>query len=54
MVEPVFGQIKNRLGGDLKHRGKEMINCEWRLIATSHNLLKYWRQQQLSLQPTQA
>jgi transposase len=43
MVEPVFGQIKQRLGADLKHRGIDMITSEWRLIAASHNLLKYWR-----------
>jgi hypothetical protein len=46
MIEPVFGQIKNRLGADLKHRGTEMVTTEWRLIAASHNLLKYWRHQQ--------
>lgn len=48
MVEPVFGQIKQRLGPDLKHRGIDMITSEWRLIAASHNLLKYWRHQTLT------
>jgi transposase len=42
-VEPVFGQIKNRLGNNLHHRGLEAARAEWRLIATSHNLAKYWR-----------
>lgn len=43
MVEPVFGQIKNRLGDRLHHRGHAKTTTEWKLIATSHNLLKYWR-----------
>lgn len=43
MVEPVFGQIKNRLGNNLNHRGLEAAKTEWTLITTSHNLLKYWR-----------
>ena len=42
-VEPVFGQIKNRLGPRLDHRGIEAVTTEWQLITTSHNLLKYWR-----------
>ena len=42
-VEPVFGQIKNRLGNNLSHRGIDAARSEWRLVATSHNLLKYWR-----------
>ncbi len=43
IVEPVFGQIKNRLGNNLNHRGLDAVKNEWTLIATSHNLLKYWR-----------
>jgi transposase len=43
LVEPVFGQIKNHLGNNLQHRGLEAARAEWRLIATSHNLAKYWR-----------
>ena len=44
-VEPVFGQIKNRLGPHLDHRGIDAVTTEWNLITTSHNLLKYWRAQ---------
>jgi hypothetical protein len=43
MVEPVFGQIKQRLGSNIHHRGIDAVTCEWKMIATSHNLLKYWR-----------
>jgi transposase len=49
MVEPVFGQIKNRLGDRLHHRGHAKATTEWKMIATSHNLLKYWRH--LTVQP---
>jgi hypothetical protein len=42
-VEPVFGQIKNRLGSALHHRGIDAVRTEWQLMTTSHNLLKYWR-----------
>jgi transposase len=45
MIEPVFGQAKQRLGPYFLHRGFDMVNTEWRLIAASHNLLKYWRRQ---------
>ena len=43
MVEPVFAQIKNRLGPRLHHRGLNNARTEWQMIAASHNLLKYWR-----------
>jgi len=43
MAEPVFGQIKNRLGARLHHRGHANAATEWKMIAASHNLLKYWR-----------
>lgn len=45
MIEPVFGQIKNRLGEHLPFRGLDAVKAEWTLICTSHNLLKYWRHQ---------
>ena len=41
MIEPVFGQTKNRLGYRLRQRGLDNISTEWNLITTSHNLLKY-------------
>jgi len=43
MVEPVFAQIKNRLGHRLRTRGLANVSTEWDLITTSHNLLKYLR-----------
>lgn len=43
MVEPVFAQIKNRLGHRLRTRGLANVTTEWDLITTSHNLLKYLR-----------
>lgn len=40
-IEPVFGNIKNNLGYRRFHlRGLRGTNSEWRLICTSHNLLK--------------
>ncbi len=44
MVEPVFAQIKaNRGIGRFKRRGRAAARSEWRLIATTHNLLKLYR-----------
>jgi transposase len=44
MVEPVFAQIKaNRRIDRLKRRGRAAARSEWRLIATTHNLLKLYR-----------
>jgi len=44
MVEPVFAQIKtNRRIDRLKRRGRAAARSEWRLIATTHNLLKLHR-----------
>ncbi len=40
-IEPVFGQIKaNRRLDRFHRRGWAAVRSEWRLIATSHNLLK--------------
>jgi transposase len=40
-VEPVFGQIKfNRMINRFQRRGRTACRSEWRLIATTHNLLK--------------
>jgi transposase len=41
-IEPVFGQIKNRLGEHIPFRGLPAAAAEWNLVCTSHNLLKYW------------
>ncbi len=43
-VEPIFGQIKDNRG--IRHymrRGIEACSQEWKLICTTHNLLKLWR-----------
>lgn len=43
-IEPVFGQIKaNRGITRFRRRGLAAARNEWRLIATTHNLLKIWR-----------
>ena len=43
VVEPCIGQIKNRGFWRLLLRGLEKVRGEWALIATAHNLLKYYR-----------
>jgi transposase len=43
-VEPVFGQIKGARGiTRFRRRGLDAARTEWRLIATTHNILKMWR-----------
>jgi transposase len=43
-IEPIFGQIKhNRNIRTLSRRGLAAVTSEWRLICTTHNLLKLWR-----------
>ena len=40
-IEPVFGQIKHNRGMTrFRRRGRAAARSEWRLIATTHNLLK--------------
>ncbi|NYD34639.1 transposase [Actinomycetospora corticicola] len=39
-VEPVFGQIKNRIADRFRVRGLVAVRAELTLIATAHNLLK--------------
>ena len=43
IVEPVFGQIKQRGHRQFRLRGKRKARGEWSLICTSHNLLKLHR-----------
>jgi len=43
IVEPVFGQIKNRGHRQFRLRGRSKVRAEWSLICTSHNLLKLFR-----------
>jgi hypothetical protein len=44
IVEPVFGQIKERRGfRRFSFRGKEKVVAEWLLICLTHNLLKLFR-----------
>jgi transposase len=43
-IEPIFGQTKhNRRTDRFQRRGLAACRSEWRLIAATHNLLKYWR-----------
>jgi transposase len=47
MIEPIFGQLKQVLGfRQFSMRGQAAMRGEWRLMATVHNLLKLWRQEQ--------
>jgi transposase len=47
MIEPIFGQSKQVLGfRQLSMRGLASMRSEWRLMATVHNLLKLWRNDQ--------
>jgi transposase len=44
IVEPVFGQIKEQRGfRRFSLRGKENVNCEWKLVCAVSNLLKLFR-----------
>ena len=49
MVEPVFGQLKQRSGPRLQHRGMDKVNTEWKMMAAAHNLLKCWRRHTLQM-----
>ena len=47
MIEPIFGQLKQALGfRQFSMRGLASMRGEWRLMATVHNLLKLWRNDQ--------
>jgi len=47
-VEPVFGQIKEVRGlRRFRFRGLERVQCEWKLICATHNLLKLFRHRSL-------
>jgi transposase len=47
MIEPIFGQLKQVLGfRQFSMRGMASMRGEWRLMATVHNLLKLWRNDQ--------
>src|SRR5215207_3754210 len=44
IIEPVFGQIKDARGiRRFMRRGKAAADSEWKLIASTHNLLKLYR-----------
>lgn len=43
IVEPVFGQIKNRGFRRFSMRGLKKVRGEWALACTTHNLLKLFR-----------
>jgi hypothetical protein len=41
MIETVFGHTKHNRGlGRFRRRGRSAVRTEWRLIATTHNLVK--------------
>jgi hypothetical protein len=43
-AEPVFGQIKEaRRARRFQRRGLSAVDCEWKLLAATHNMLKMWR-----------
>lgn len=43
-IEPIFGQIKTgRRMNRFRRRGLDAARHEWRLAATTHNILKMWR-----------
>ena len=43
-VEPVFGQIKEVRGARrFQRRGLSAVDCEWKLLAMTHKVLKMWR-----------
>lgn len=43
-AEPVFGQIKEiRKSDRFMRRGEDACGSEWKLLCTTHNLLKLWR-----------
>jgi transposase len=43
MIEPVFGQMKQLGGPRMRHRGRDKVDGEWKMMAAAHNLLKCWR-----------
>jgi transposase len=44
MIEPIFGDTKfNRRAERFRRRGLACCRAEWRLLCTTHNLLKLWR-----------
>jgi transposase len=44
IIEPIFGDMKfNRKADRFQRRGLPACRSEWRLITTTHNLLKLWR-----------
>ena len=46
LVEPVFAHTKHtRAITRFSRRGHDAVRAEWRLIATTHNLLKLFRYQ---------
>ncbi len=51
-IEPIFGQIKfNRAIKRFQRRGRSACRSEWRLIATTHNLLKLHKHQLALAEP---
>jgi hypothetical protein len=43
-IEPVFGQLKTVQGAQrFMRRGLAACEAEWKLLCSTHNLLKLWR-----------
>jgi hypothetical protein len=43
-IEPVFGQVKTvQGGGRFMRRGLRACAADWKLLCSTHNLLKLWR-----------
>ena len=52
-AEPVFGQIKEVRGARrFQRRGLSAVDCEWKLLAMTHNLMKMWRMAAVIGSPT--
>jgi hypothetical protein len=44
VIEPIFGHIRAARGlTRFRRRGLAAARHEWRLVATTHNVLKLWR-----------
>ena len=43
IVEPVFGQIKNRGFRRFSFRGEELVRQEWGFVCMTHDLLKLFK-----------
>jgi hypothetical protein len=55
LIEPVFGHTEHNRGSDrFSRRGRSAARTEWRLIATTHNLVKLHQHHTAAVTPTAA